>query len=358
MTITLKTFSTTPKIDDRDFNIILEEFKQLAPSYIPEWNISDQSNIDSGITLIKIFIDILEEVIKRLNQVPTKNFVEFINLIKTIPLPATPARVPVTAILSEGVKNDIFLPAGTKFETEANDRHPALTYESMENILVTRAKIVEIYSCIREQDEIYRYTENYFNKISFCLFAGENDNNKCGGSNLQEHILYLAHDALFNIKSRNIKITLYFVTENINDAQTLKDIFNGNKSRKIVSWEYGWKMNPISGKEIKDSAQKFLFYVTVDQNIVIVKLTKNSDLTDEIQRQKLEGIENRWIRCKLSSLDSIIDTLTQERFWRALDPPLIEKIGITITSDPDVGPDFLAHNDLFLCNRKIIYQHQ
>lgn len=114
-----------PTIDKRDTEEIAEEIRTLAPYYVPELDLSDDTG--AGIALLKIFSRMQKLVIDRLNRVPPKNFVAFLDMIGMGLLPAQPARAPVTFYLAEGTTENVPIPEKTQiaagevvFETDAN----------------------------------------------------------------------------------------------------------------------------------------------------------------------------------------------------------------------------------------------
>src|ERR1044071_3611511 len=68
-----------PKLDDRTFNDIVDEAISMIPRYAPEWTNHNPS--DPGITLIELAAWMTDLLIYRLNQVPDKNYVAFLNLL-------------------------------------------------------------------------------------------------------------------------------------------------------------------------------------------------------------------------------------------------------------------------------------
>ena len=69
----------TPRLDDRSFNDLVEEARARIPLYAPEW--TDHNLSDPGITLIELFAWMTDIVLYRLNRVPDKHFVKFMELI-------------------------------------------------------------------------------------------------------------------------------------------------------------------------------------------------------------------------------------------------------------------------------------
>src|SRR4051794_4019635 len=66
-------------LDDRQFNDIFQELRRRIPAYTPEW--TDYNDSDPGITLMQLFAWLTEVIIYRLNKVPDKNFVKFLELV-------------------------------------------------------------------------------------------------------------------------------------------------------------------------------------------------------------------------------------------------------------------------------------
>lgn len=323
------------KIDKRDSKKILEELFNLVPYYTPEWKaLNDNGQEDLGTTLSKIFANILENVISRLNNTPQLNLIEFLNKLGTNLISAQPSKVPVKFNLSDKVTQNVGVPAGTELATSSTDKHDVLTFETLENMVVTPAKLLEVYSFANNTDSIYRHTQDYVNGKSFFVFGGENSDN------LQEHLLYLAHEDLFNIKSSKIKITLTIKLASSISALDVANFFNNEQ----LVWEYGWKLDPNSGNEIADSAIKFnteIQKTSASKHSVVMKLKKPDE--QEIQRLKVNGIESHWIRCNL-----------REKLSFAVDTPLVglehlhfvNGVDIIVSSSDDLSPDLLSYNYL------------
>ena len=81
----------TPRLDDRSFNDIVEEARARIPLYTPEW--TDHNLSDPGITLIELFAWMTDIVLYRLNRVPDKHYIKFMELIGMHLEEAEPARV-------------------------------------------------------------------------------------------------------------------------------------------------------------------------------------------------------------------------------------------------------------------------
>ena len=83
-----------PDLDDRSFQDLVNEARRRIPLYCPEW--TDHNLSDPGITLIELFAWMTEVLIYRLNKVPEKNYVKFLELLGVRLAPATAASAEVT----------------------------------------------------------------------------------------------------------------------------------------------------------------------------------------------------------------------------------------------------------------------
>src|SRR5579872_115990 len=84
----------TPRLDDRRFQDIVDEAKSRIPIYCPEW--TDHNVSDPGVALIELFAWMTDLLIYRVNQVPDRMYVKFLELLGRHLDPASPATVPVT----------------------------------------------------------------------------------------------------------------------------------------------------------------------------------------------------------------------------------------------------------------------
>src|SRR5215471_14428599 len=70
---------TDLNLDDRTFQQLYQELRRRIPAYTPEW--TDHNDSDPGITLLQLFAWLAEIVIYRLNRVPGKNYIKFLELV-------------------------------------------------------------------------------------------------------------------------------------------------------------------------------------------------------------------------------------------------------------------------------------
>ncbi len=104
-----------PNLDDRRFQDIVDEAKRMIPRFCPEWTNHNLS--DPGVALVELFAWMTELTLYRLNQVPDRQFTQFLNLVGIAPFPARPASVPLTFWLSAVPEEPVLVPAGTEVAT-------------------------------------------------------------------------------------------------------------------------------------------------------------------------------------------------------------------------------------------------
>lgn len=362
-----------PKIERRTFEDYLKEFKALIPFYTPEWRLQEKEKT-ADLALVKIFIQLLTTISHQLNRLPEKHFISFLDRIGIKLIPAQSASAPVVFTLAEGATEHILIPARTQvasgeviFETEKNvwasparlvkvysvdvkkdaiyqsPPHivPGLTALPFETTLAYSAKtndsdiFVLSSQGLAEGDHILigKTTPEYAivsaiadaqitlsHKLATTAFRSNEPVKKVTsfepfkGKNLQEHILYLGHDDLFNIKS-DINLDIHFPS---------------GKADKIVTipgtWQYYGKNNETGLSDWVDFAEGHP--AAVDNNTV----TLEKDNGDEIAEYEVNGITSRWIRCIEKSKTDEIE---------------VDSIGIAVGGKEHcILPDMAFRNDV------------
>lgn len=126
-----------PNLDDRRYEDILREARALIPQYTPEW--TNLSDADPGMTLVQLFSWMTEMVIYRLNQVPDKTYIHFLNFIGEERKPARPASAPVTMTL-KGDKS-VEIPAYARCATRQREDSTAVDFVTIDGVTVHNAHV-------------------------------------------------------------------------------------------------------------------------------------------------------------------------------------------------------------------------
>ena len=87
-----------PNLDDRRFQDLVDDAKRLVQQRCPEW--TDHNVSDPGVTLIETFAYMVDQLLYRLNRVPDRHYLTFLDLIGVAPFPPTAAATDVTFWLS------------------------------------------------------------------------------------------------------------------------------------------------------------------------------------------------------------------------------------------------------------------
>ncbi len=161
-----------PKLDDRTFHDIVEEAISMIPRYSPEWTNHNPS--DPGITLIELAAWMTDLLIHRLNQVPDKNYVAFLNLLGIKLRPPRAAKALTRFSLVEGATKQR-VPRGTQVSTPHATEEHTVTFETARDVMVSTARPDRCFSYF---DDSYSENSRYIDPnpglqdVPFEVFAG------------------------------------------------------------------------------------------------------------------------------------------------------------------------------------------
>ena len=203
----------SPNLDDRTFEDIVDEAIRLIPQYCPEWTNFNKS--DPGITLIELFAWMSEMIIYRLNKVPEKNYLAFLDLMGIQRQPPQPSRTVLTFAVND--RSDMaVVPSGTAVSTRPTGDTGAITFET-ENAL--NAVNNQIVRCVSQyHDQFSDVTPFLDGRQPFEVFEGVST---------VERYLYLGDNRLGNLGEAAI-ITIR--TECTNPGE--------RRFPKMLEWEY------------------------------------------------------------------------------------------------------------------------
>ncbi|HLU68478.1 MAG TPA: putative baseplate assembly protein [Kofleriaceae bacterium] len=142
----------SPKLDDREFDDIVAEALRLIPRYAPEWTHHNPS--DPGITLIELAAWMTDLILYRLNKVPEKNYIAFLNLLGIKLKPPQAARGLLQFSLVEGATRQL-VPAGIQVSTPQGSDEDTITFETARDLVVTSVPLDRCFSYFAG-----RYTDN------------------------------------------------------------------------------------------------------------------------------------------------------------------------------------------------------
>ncbi|MEZ0092241.1 putative baseplate assembly protein [Streptacidiphilus sp. EB129] len=140
-----------PDLDDRRFQDLVDEAKRLVMRRCPEW--TDHNVSDPGVTLIETFAHMTDQLLYRLNQVPDRLYVTFLNLIGLRMLPPTPARAPVTFWLSSPARVQLTIGAGTRVGTLRTATAESVVFTTREDLAVVPCSLARIRTAVEPGSE-------------------------------------------------------------------------------------------------------------------------------------------------------------------------------------------------------------
>lgn len=128
-----------PNLDDRRMADLVAEARTLIPRYTPEW--TDFNESDPGMTLLELFGWMTDILLYRLNLVPERNYLKFLQLLGIEQKPAQPANADLTFALSTTVADYISISKGTKVAAASGS-----VFETQENLIALSATLSELQS--------------------------------------------------------------------------------------------------------------------------------------------------------------------------------------------------------------------
>lgn len=152
-----------PKLDDRQFQDIVDEAKKRIPHYCKEW--TDHNVSDPGITLIEMFAWMTEIILYRMNQMPDLHYAKFMDMLGIRLKEPEPATCPVTFWLSAPQEIPILIPAGTEVASTQTETEQAIVFTTIENFLIAVPKLAESLSRISTRDGSRRYDEHNLRRL-------------------------------------------------------------------------------------------------------------------------------------------------------------------------------------------------
>jgi len=285
-----------PTVDPRSREELLDELQRRAENYTEEW---DPHSEDAGTTLMALFSRFGSDVIKRLNDVPHKHRVAFLNALDFDRRPPQSARLPLTFTTSGDIETNVVVGGGTQVLAETDDGE-TVTFEIPEDegFEATAASLDSLYTVVPGTNSIYSHSDE-LEGDGIRLFSG---------TDLQDHELYLGHEDLLNVDEGST-VTVAIRTSRV-------EIFE-----ERVEWEYfgedeggnlGWHpLSLVTPEEYEDP---------LDDEVALGEKMKR--VSDRIQRlgegggdegdedlyepafrfpgptadTAVDGVESRWMR--------------------------------------------------------------
>lgn len=121
-----------PNLDDRHFQDLVDDAKRLVQQRCPEW--TDHNVSDPGVTLIEAFAQMVDQLIYRLNRVPDRHYIKFLELIGVELRPPAAARGKVTFWLSAPQPQTVVVRRETEVATPRTDVADPVVFSTIKDL--------------------------------------------------------------------------------------------------------------------------------------------------------------------------------------------------------------------------------
>lgn len=121
-----------PNLDDRTFQALVDDARRLVRLRCPEW--SDHNISDPGITLIETFAMMVDQLIYRLNRVPDRHYIKFLDLLGLQLRAPGAAQAEVTFWLSAPQPQAVTVRAETEVSTDRTDVEEPIVFSTTEQL--------------------------------------------------------------------------------------------------------------------------------------------------------------------------------------------------------------------------------
>ena len=188
-----------PILDDLRFQRdLVDEARRRIIRYCPEW--TEYNLSDPGITLIELFAWMTEMIVYRLNRVPEKNYIKFMELLGIQLQPAHSARTEITFRLAIPFpvtpedETTAFVPAGTEVATRPSDEESEVIFTTDERLVIVPPRLTQLR---REED----FNKNYLARLGVEVFYTFNRAKPQPGDTF-----YLGFDETNNLRGHILKL--------------------------------------------------------------------------------------------------------------------------------------------------------
>lgn len=128
-----------PHLDDRRFQDLVDDAKRLVAARCPEW--SDHNVSDPGVTLIETFAFMTDELLYRLNRVPEKLYIAFLDLMGTTLFPPTAARAELVFWLAAPREDIVVVPEHTEVGTPRTEQTESTVFQTTAELSIPPRKL-------------------------------------------------------------------------------------------------------------------------------------------------------------------------------------------------------------------------
>jgi predicted phage baseplate assembly protein len=124
---------------------------------------------DPGVTLIELFAGMVDQILYRLNRIPDRHYVKFLDLLGVHLLPPADAETDVTFWLSAPLPEKLTIPVGTQVATLRTEREPAITFSVVEPVDIVPCELRGL-ACSVEAGQLVDQTDALARGRGFACF--------------------------------------------------------------------------------------------------------------------------------------------------------------------------------------------
>ncbi|MHA6761778.1 putative baseplate assembly protein [Streptacidiphilus sp. PAMC 29251] len=157
----------SPNLDDRRFQQFVDDAKRYIQQRAPEW--TDHNVSDPGVTLVETVAHMADQLVYRLNRVPEKNHLAFLDLIGITLFPPSAARAEVTFWLSAPLGDPVRLPVGTEVATSRTESEEAVVFATENELTVVPSELAYLVVQLSGQAAVDRTSDLAEGKDLHCF---------------------------------------------------------------------------------------------------------------------------------------------------------------------------------------------
>jgi predicted phage baseplate assembly protein len=140
-----------PELDDRRFQDIVDEAKRKISQLCPTW--TDHNVSDPGVALIELFAWMSEMVLYRMNQVPDRLYVKFLELVGIELYGAAPATTDLLFRLTAPQQDVVRVAEGTQVSTERVGQEDPVVFMTDQELRVVPPRLTSCLTLSGDQFE-------------------------------------------------------------------------------------------------------------------------------------------------------------------------------------------------------------
>lgn len=162
----------SPNLDDRRFQQFVDDAKRYIQQRAPEW--TDHNVSDPGVTLVETVAHMADQIVYRLNRVPEKNHLAFLDLIGITLFPPSAARADVTFWLSAPQQQPVVLATGTEVATARTQTEDAVVFATERELTVVPCELSYLVIQRADQEAVDRTSDLVESKDVHCFAEAPN----------------------------------------------------------------------------------------------------------------------------------------------------------------------------------------